>query len=241
MRLLLLEDDHTAGTRLCAFLRGDGHVVDWCTTLGQASVLAAEPYDAWLLDGTLPDGSSVDWLLQMRSRGVAIPAVGLADRDSVSDRIQALDSGADDLLVKPFDPRELCARLRAIARRIAGTAQRAIFDDVEIDLTARGARAADQPVDLTAREWAILEALVLRAGRIVPKAELESLVLGIDGEIASNSIEVHVCNLRRKLGRALIETIRGLGYRMRTDSARDVSPRSRSRWSAARGPRNAVP
>ncbi len=214
MRLLLLEDDITLGEGLRDYLRSDGYLVDWCSTLAQARALISEPYDAWLLDWNLPDGSGVDWLRSLRAKGLRVPALLLTARDRLSDRIEGLDSGADDFLVKPFAPEELSARLRAISRRVAGSALRKAFGPVEIDLNAKAVWLAGQGVELTAREWAILEALVLRAGRIVSKADLEALVLGFDSELASNSTEVHVFKLRSKLGKALIETVRGLGYRI---------------------------
>ncbi len=214
MRLLLLEDDITLGEGLRDYLRSDGYLVDWCSTLAQARALISEPYDAWLLDWNLPDGSGVDWLRSLRAKGLRVPALLLTARDRLSDRIEGLDSGADDFLVKPFAPEELSARLRAISRRVAGSALRKAFGPVEIDLNAKAVWLEGQGVELTAREWAILEALVLRAGRIVSKADLEALVLGFDSELASNSTEVHVFKLRSKLGKALIETVRGLGYRI---------------------------
>jgi two-component system OmpR family response regulator len=216
MRLLLIEDDPTLGEGLRDFLRADGHRVDWCTRLAETRALRDEPYDALLVDWQLPDGSGVDWLSARRTQGDSTPALVLTARDRLSDRISGLDAGADDYLVKPFAPEELAARLRAVSRRSgAGAAQaRKVFGDVAVDLAARTASLGDSRVELTAREWAVLEALVLRAGRIVPKAELERLVLGFESVVASNSLEVHVSALRRKLGRDLIDTVRGLGYRV---------------------------
>jgi len=216
MRLLLIEDDTILGEGLRDFLRADGHRVDWCDCLAATDALRGEPYDAWLVDWQLPDGSGLDWVRARRSRGEATPVLMLTARDRLGDRITGLDAGADDYLIKPFAPEELSARLRAVSRRSgAGTAQsRTQLGDVEVDLGARAAFANGRRADLTAREWAVLEALVLRAGRIVPKADLEKLVHGFDSEIASNALEVHVSALRRKLGRDLIETVRGLGYRI---------------------------
>ena len=216
MRLLLIEDDPTLGEGLRDFLRADGHRVDWCECLAATEALRGEPYDALLVDWQLPDGSGLDWLRARRARGDATPALMLTARDRLGDRVTGLDSGADDYLVKPFAPEELSARLRAVSRRSgAGAAQsRSRFGEVEVDLTARAAYTQGERADLTAREWSVLEALVLRAGRIVPKADLEKLVHGFDSEIASNALEVHVSALRRKLGRDLIETVRGLGYRI---------------------------
>jgi two-component system, OmpR family, response regulator len=216
MRLLLIEDDATLGEGLRDFLRSDGHLVDWCANLDEVRALRDEPYDAWLVDWQLPDGSGVAWLQARRADGEHTPALLLTARDRVADRIEGLDAGADDYLVKPFAPEELAARLRAVSRRSGAAAalSRKSFGDVTVDLAARAAEVGGARIDLTAREWALLEAMVLRAGRIVPKAELEKLVLGFDSMVASNSVEVHVSALRRKLGRELIETVRGLGYRI---------------------------
>jgi two-component system OmpR family response regulator len=215
MRLLLLEDDDILGEGLRDFLRADGYTVDWCRSLADTDALRGEPFDALLVDWQLPDGSGLDWLRARRARGDATPALMLTARDRVAQRIEGLDAGADDYLVKPFAPEELVARLRAVSRRLAGSAAaRAAFGDVEIDFAQRTAYSGGARVDLTGREWAVLEALALRAGRIVPKADLEKLVLGFDAEVASNALEVHVSALRRKLGRELIETVRGLGYRI---------------------------
>jgi two-component system OmpR family response regulator len=216
MRLLLLEDDATLGEGLRDWLRAEGHRVDWVSSLGQARALQAEPYDAWLVDWQLPDGSGVEWLRTRRAGGDATPALVLTARDRLTDRIGGLDAGADDYLVKPFAPEELAARLRAVSRRSgAGAAlSRATFGDVVVDLGARAVERGGERVELTAREWTVLEALVLRSGRIVAKPDLEKLMLGFDSEVASNALEVHVSALRRKLGRDLIETVRGLGYRV---------------------------
>lgn len=220
MRVLLIEDDDILGEGLRDYLRADGHVVDWCRRLDAARACADEPYDALLVDWQLPDGSGLDWLRARRERGDATPALMLTARDLLRDRIAGLDGGADDYLVKPFEPEELAARLRAVCRRSSGQpGARRRFGPVEVDLDGRSARRDGRPVALTAREWAVLEALVRRAGRIVPRADLERLVLGFDAEVASNALEVHVSSLRRKLGRELVETVRGLGYRV-ADSSR---------------------
>ncbi len=215
MRLLLLEDDPLLGEGLRDWLAADGHVVDWCRSLAETLAMAGEPFDALLVDWQLPDGSGLDWLKGRRSRGDRTPALMLTARDRLAQRVEGLDAGADDYLVKPFAPEELGARLRAVSRRSGGAADtRWTWRELTLDLQARSALLAGARVDLTAREWAVLEALVLRAGRIVPKAELEKLVLGFESELASNALEVHVSALRRKLGRELIETVRGMGYRI---------------------------
>jgi two-component system, OmpR family, response regulator len=215
MRLLLLEDDALLGEGLRDWLAGEGHGVDWCRSLAEARGMAGEPFDVLLVDWQLPDGSGLDWLRQRRHGGDTTPAVMLTARDRVSQRIEGLDAGADDYLVKPFAPEELAARLRAVARRGGGGADRLWrWGDLAVDLQARSVMRGDERIELTAREWAVLEALVLRAGRIVAKADLEKLVLGFVAEVSSNVLEVHVSSLRRKLGRELIGTVRGLGYRI---------------------------
>ena len=217
MRLLLLEDDPILGEGLRDFLRVEGHGVDWFQRLGDAMLMAGEPYDALLVDWQLPDGSGIDWVRTLRRRGLSTPILMLTARDRLGDRINGLDAGADDYLVKPFEPEEMAARLRAVCRRSAGSASglRRI-GAVEIELSGRTARLEGRRVELTAREWAVLEALVLRAGRIVSKTDLDALVLGNDAEVVSNALEVHISALRRKLGRELIETVRGMGYRLAT-------------------------
>lgn len=215
MRVLLLEDDAILGEALRDFLRSDGHVVDWLRNLAGARAVEREPFDLLLVDWNLPDGSGVSWLTALRANGRSTPAIILTARDRLTDRIEGLDSGADDYLVKPFAPEELSARIRALTRRLNGEASRQLcFGEVRIDLTRHEAHSAGALVTLTAREWAVLEALALRAGRIVSKADLDALVNGFDGESSSNTLEVHVSRLRRKLSPTLIETVRGLGYRI---------------------------
>lgn len=215
MRLLLLEDDPLLGEGLRDYLRAEGHVVDWFDTLRATQAAQGEPFDALLVDWQLPDGSGLDWLAARRRQGDTTPALLLTARDLLSDRIRGLDSGADDYLVKPFAPEELVARLRAVVRRSGGACASTLkLGAVALDLGTHAVHLEGQAVDLTAREWALLEALVLRRGRIVARADLERLVLGLDADAASNALEVHVSSLRRKLGRELIETVRGLGYRV---------------------------
>jgi two-component system OmpR family response regulator len=215
MRLLLLEDDHLLGEGLRDFLRADGHIVDWFVRLLDVVTLGSEPYDALLVDWQLPDGSGLDWVRRLRHQGITTPVLMLTARDLLADRVRGLDVGADDYLVKPFEPEELVARIRAVCRRSGGSASsRLSFGDVEIDLTARAAFVAGVRAALTAREWTVLEALVHRAGRIVPKSDLEALMLGFDKEVSSNALEVHISGIRRKLRADLIETVRGMGYRV---------------------------
>lgn len=215
MRVLLVEDDIIFGEGIRDFLKSDGYIVDWVKTIGQAKARLAEPYDVWLLDWNLPDGSSIDLLASQRRKGLTTPAILLTARDLLSDRIRGLDSGADDYLVKPFEPEELTARLRALARRMTGGNARLHFGPVELDLEAKAVWLDGQAIDLTAREWEILEVLVRRAGRIVPRADIESLLQQVESaDTTSNAIDVHIFKLRSKLGKNLVETIRGLGYRV---------------------------
>ncbi|MEQ1685146.1 MAG: response regulator transcription factor [Burkholderiaceae bacterium] len=215
MRLLLLEDDAILGEGLRDFLQTEGHIVDWCKRLSELVALREEPYDALLVDWQLPDGSGLDWVRSIRRHGDSTPVLILTARDLLSDRIHGLDTGADDYLVKPFDPEELSARIRAIRRRVSGSASpRLVFGAVQLDLNGKIAYVSGVRANLTAREWALLEALALRSGRLVSKSDLDALVLGLESEVSSNSLEVHISSLRRKLGRHLIETVRGLGYRI---------------------------
>jgi len=215
MRLLLLEDDAILGEALRDYLRAEGNVVDWFTRLQQAQWASSEPYDALLVDWQLPDGSGVDWVRQLRAQGLVLPILVMTARDLLADRIQGLDSGADDYLVKPFEPEELVARIRAVRRRSAAQgAPRMRLGALEIDSTAREVWRDGQRVELTLREWALLDALVTRAGRLVAKQDLEALIAGFDGHVSGNTLEAHVYNLRRKLGHEVIQTVRGRGYQV---------------------------
>jgi two-component system OmpR family response regulator len=219
VRLLLAEDDITLGEGLRDFLELEGHRVLWVKTLAHASTYAEEPFDCWLLDWNLPDGSGIELLARLRAKGSTTPAIILTARDLLADRIKGLDSGADDYLVKPFAPEELSARLRSLTRRITGGARRKILEDVDIDIEGRVVWKAGVPVELTAREWSILQALALRPGRIVSRSDIQYLIRSFDdAALASNAIEVHVSNLRAKLGKGLIETVRGLGYKIPASS-----------------------
>jgi two-component system OmpR family response regulator len=168
-----------------------------------------------LVDWQLPDGSGVDWVRQLRAQGLVLPILVMTARDLLADRIQGLDSGADDYLVKPFEPEELVARIRAVRRRSAAQGAPSMrLGALEIDSTAREVWRDGQRVELTLREWALLDALVTRAGRLVAKQDLEALIAGFDGHVSGNTLEVHVYNLRRKLGHEVIQTVRGRGYQV---------------------------
>jgi DNA-binding response OmpR family regulator len=224
MRLLLVEDDHMLGTALKAGLQQDGHVVDWARSADEAGTAwitaGATVYDAIVLDLGLPDGSGLDLLKRARQRRVATPVLIATARDRISDRIAGLDAGADDYMVKPIDLDELAARLRAIERRVLGRVDAAIVvADVAIDPATRCVTKADQPVDLTARELAVLLALAKRPGVTCSREQLVEALYGWEESIESNAIDVHIHHLRRKLGATVIDTQRGLGWRLATGGA----------------------
>lgn len=218
MRILLLEDDRILGEALRDFMRTDDHVVEWCKCLREArAAYAHQPYDALVIDWQLPDGSGLAWLQNLRAGPDSTPALMITARDQLSDRLTGLNTGADDYLVKPFEPEELVARLRAVRRRAAGSPAPVVqVGPVALDLNAKSASLNGQPVALTSREWVLLEALVLRKGRTVSKSELEDLSMGFDGSLSDNALEVHISAIRRKLGKDIIQTLRGLGYRVNT-------------------------
>jgi two-component system OmpR family response regulator len=169
------------------------------------------------LDLQLPDGKGLDFLRALRARRDELPVVILTARDQVSDRIEGLTAGADDYLVKPFDLDELNARLNAVARRYFGTTTTAQqFGPVEIELEARQARRNGVEVELTAREWAVLDVLVRRPNATVSREQIEDALYAFEQEIESNAIEVYISRIRRKLGRDFVRTARGLGYRLRS-------------------------
>lgn len=216
MRILLVEDDDVLGGAVRDQIAADGHAVDWMTRLGDAGAGARTvPYDLILLDLNLPDGSGIDFLRRLRAGGSATPVIILTARDQISDRIAGLNAGADDYLVKPFDLTELSARVAAVTRRYTGNPNPLItLGDLEIDQAARAVYKEGRPIDLTAREWALLDALLRRPGSILSKAQLEEGLYAFGAEIESNTVEVHVSRLRKKLGHDAIQTIRGVGYRL---------------------------
>ncbi|MDQ0507508.1 response regulator transcription factor [Xanthobacter agilis] len=221
MRILLVEDDPILGMAVRDQLVADGHSADWVTHLGEAAVaLHAAAFELVLLDLMLPDGRGTDFLKRLRSAGDVTPVIVLTARDQISDRIAALDAGADDYLVKPFDLFELSARIRAVGRRYAGNPNPLVtLGDIEVDLAARSVRRAGRMVALTAREWSLFEAFVQRPHQLMSKPQLEERLYSFDAEVESNTIEVYIARLRKKLGADVIETVRGMGYRLGTPGA----------------------
>ena len=214
MRLLLVEDDSMIGEAARQGLRQEGHTVDWVRDGREAeAAVAAAPYDCVLLDLGLPRRDGLTILKAWRARNVAVPVLIITARDAVSDRVAGLDAGADDYLVKPFDLDELSARVRAVARRRAGRAESVMrIGELEIDSANRHVRWKGADVNLSPREYALLEALSNRPGHYLTRAQLEERLYGWDEEIASNAVEVHIHALRRKLDPDLIRNVRGMGY-----------------------------
>ncbi len=214
MRLLLVEDDPMVGEAVRRGLRQQGHAVDWVREAGAASdALRGEPYDVVLLDLGLPDRSGLEVLRRVRREGDRVPVLIVTAQDAVASRVEGLDAGADDYLVKPFELDELAARVRALQRRAAGRAEPVVehgplrLDAARHEVTLRG-----EPIALSAREFAVLEVLLEHPGRPVSRTRLEERLYGWGEEVESNAVEVHVHALRRKLGAEWIKTLRGVGY-----------------------------
>ncbi len=216
MRVLLIEDDTVLGAGVRDQIKAEGHSVDWVTRLDEAGeYLASAAYDLVLLDLMLPDGRGLPFLRRLRGQGNVTPVIILTALDQISDRIEGLNAGADDYMVKPFDLSELSARLAAVARRYSGNPNPLVtVGSLEIDLAAKSVRRNGKPVKLTAREWVLFEAFVQRPGQILSKAQLEERLYAFDTEVESNTIEVHISRLRKKLDKGSIETVRGMGYRL---------------------------
>jgi two-component system OmpR family response regulator/two-component system response regulator QseB len=234
MRVLLVEDDALLGDAIQAGLKQSGYAVDWMKDGAAADqALTTEPYAAVVLDLGLPRLSGLEVLrrlrgrssqtqtqthTQMQTRNARIPVLILTAMDAVGDRIKGLDAGADDYLVKPFDMGELAARLRALVRRAGGSAAPELqVAGVRLDAAAHRVLYHDQPVELSAKEFAVLYALMLSAGKVLSRAQLEEQLYAWGEEVESNAVEVHIHHLRRKLFPALVETIRGVGYLIPSD------------------------
>jgi two-component system response regulator QseB len=195
-------------------LRQDGFSVDWVRDVPAAeAALRAGSYDTLLLDLGLPGRRGDTLLRSLRTAGNAIPVVIITARDAVCDRVAGLDSGADDYVVKPFDLDELAARIRAVRRRYAGRAEPVVHaGPIAFDTASRRVSVGGKDVALSARELALLEALIDRPGAILSRAQLEERIYGWGDEIESNAVEVYIHSLRKKLGAEHIKTIRGVGY-----------------------------
>ncbi|MDD2337754.1 MAG: winged helix-turn-helix domain-containing protein [Geobacteraceae bacterium] len=214
MRILLVEDDAMLGDALGCSLAQEGFTVDRVSTAEDAGLsLGTVDYTLILLDLGLPDQGGLEFLAEQRAAGNPIPVIILTARDAVADRIAGLDSGADDYLVKPFDPDELAARIRALHRRQVGRFSPVIehgplvLNPATRELSCHGVR-----VSLTAREYAVLATLMERPGALLSRSTIEERLYGWGEEIESNAVEVHIHNLRKKLGPGIIRTVRGVGY-----------------------------
>ncbi len=220
MRLLLAEDDPLLGDGLQAGLRQLGFQVDWVRDgLAAERELRNQAYAVAVLDLGLPLKDGLAVLAAVRRDGVSVPVLVLTARDAVPDRIQGLDVGADDYVVKPVDLQELAARLRALVRRAHGQPQECLqAQDVLLDPAARTVRQAGTLVTLSTREFDLLQALMLNAGRVLSREQIEQHLYSWGHEVDSNAVEVHIHHLRRKLGSGLIQTVRGVGYLLLRDA-----------------------
>lgn len=214
MRVLLVEDDELLGDGVRMGLAQYGYVVDWIKD-GQAALQAilSEHFECIVLDLGLPKRSGLEILKTMRGRNINTPVVILTARDGIDERVKGLDAGGDDYLVKPFDLEELCARIRALQRRSTSRAEpRISYGDIMIDPASHIAYHKGEPLPLSRREYALLQKLLENAGRVISREQLNQTIYSWEDEIDSNALEVHIHNLRKKLGYPLVRTIRGVGY-----------------------------
>ncbi|HEY6094946.1 MAG TPA: response regulator [Gallionellaceae bacterium] len=221
MRILIVEDDKVLGKSMAQSLVLGGYAADLVGTLTAAlHALSVEHFDAIVLDLGLPDGDGYTLVRSLRQRGMAVPVLILTARDAVEDRVQGLDLGADDYVVKPLALAELQARLRALIRRSSGaSAARLALGKLELDTAGKRAYADGQPLELSAREWSVLEYLAAHAQRIVSKEQLIQAITAWDQELSANAIEAYVHRLRGKIEGTgvVIRTVRGLGYMLEED------------------------
>jgi len=221
MRILLVEDDRKAAGLLVRGLREEGFVVDQAASLAEADEAAfVTTHDLIVLDGMLPDGDGVTLCRTLRARGQQVPVLMLTARDALSDRVDGLNAGADDYLTKPFEFEELLARLRALLRRSDMTRPPVLVaDDLRLDPASLQVTRAGRPVELTPKEFALLQALMRQPGAVVPRQRLAEQIWHGDPLAIDNLIDAHMSKLRRKIdaagARPLIETVRGRGFRLR--------------------------
>ncbi len=219
MRILLVEDDSMIGESVSEGLKSEGYAVDWVRDGQEAEVsIAATPYSLVVLDLGLPRRDGIDVLKSLRERHVDVPVLVMTARDTVRDRIKGLDAGADDYLVKPFDLDELTARARALIRRAAGRSEPVIeHGSLVINPATREVTWQGAAVALSAREYALLAALAERPGLVLSRAQLEEKLYGWNEAVGSNAVEVHIHNVRKKLGDGVIRNVRGLGYTLASE------------------------
>lgn len=214
MRLLLVEDDPMIGETVLHVLRAEHYAVDWVRDGSMADqALRSAEYDLVLLDLGLPKRDGIEVLRALRSRRSKVPVLIATARDGVSDRVAGLDAGADDYVTKPYDTDELLARIRALLRRSAGRAEPAFeHKGVSLNPATREATVNGEPASLSAREWAVLEALLSRPGVVLSRSQLEEKLFSWKDDVSSNAVEVYIHGVRKKLGNDIIQTVRGLGY-----------------------------
>ena len=214
MRILLIEDEAALARPLREHLEADHHIVEWFATLDEAeSAIRALEYDVVLLDLQLPDGDGLVFLSKIRAMHISTPIIILTARDKVTDRIDGLNRGADDYVIKPFDLDEVKARIQTVCRRSADQlTQTVVVRDLSICMSDHSVLRDGQSVRLTAKEWGVLEVLLRRKSKIVPKESLEAAIYAFGSEVESNALEAHISRLRSKLGKDLIVTHRGIGY-----------------------------
>ncbi|MDB5917598.1 MAG: DNA-binding response regulator [Massilia sp.] len=225
MRILLVEDDISLGETMVAWLRLDQHAVDWVLRGDSAeTALMTHQYDCMLLDRGLPGMSGDALLAQLRAQGNSVPVLLITAFNTLAERVHGLDMGADDYLVKPFDLEELSARIRVAVRRNVTHANGELSAaGISLNVVTKLVTQAGAPVELTAREYNVLYALMLRKTHIVTRAQIEEALYGWGDEVESNAIEVYIHNLRKKLGADTIITLRGLGYRLKIVHAETAS------------------
>lgn len=217
MRLLLVEDDASLAAGLSLALRNKGFAVNHVTRGDHAlHAVATDPPDLIVLDLGLPDMEGLQVLRSVRAGGGRLPILVLTARDTLGDKVAGLDLGADDYLAKPFEMQELEARVRALGRRLGSAGSSLItLGDLQLDTASMQVHRAGVPVELSRREYALLKALLENSGKVLTRETLEGKLYGWDEEVASNTLEVHIHHLRRKLGQDLIRTVRGVGYCLR--------------------------
>lgn len=216
MHVLLTEDNALIASGIVAGLEAQGFSVAHAATAAQAdALLRSAHFDLMILDLGLPDEDGLHLLHRLRLRGVELPVLILTARDAVAERVSWLQAGADDYLVKPFDLRELAARLHVLLRRTAGRTTHLIeHGPLTYDPAACAAFMAGEPIDLSRREQALLHALLQNPGRVLSAEQLKDAIYGLGDDVESNALNVHIHHLRRKLGSGIVETVRGLGYRL---------------------------
>lgn len=224
MRILLVEDSEDLGEAIEKRLRGAGHSVEWVRDGAEVAAAAhAEPFDAVALDLTLPNRDGIVLLAELRREKFNAPILVITARSEIDDKVSLLDLGADDYLVKPFDLRELEARLRALIRRTGGqTTSTIVAGNIEVDLAGLNVVVGGRPLDLGRREFRLLEILVTNLNKVVPKERLMNQLFNFDEAVSINALELHISRLRRKLEGADIEigTVRGVGYIVREPDGR---------------------